>query len=117
MLAGNDITFEQGTDAYALLEQARLDGYDADLVAFYYAKALIAMERGADAIPYAETALAASEGQGDRSGFYILLAQAHIGAGNADDARAALSAINEGESWHGWIPHYTSQIEAMEAGG
>ena len=33
-------------------------------VALYYAKALTAMERGADAVPYAETALRASEGPG-----------------------------------------------------
>ena len=81
MLSGNEVTFEQGADAYALLEQAREAGYDADQAALYYAKALTAMERGADAVPYAETALAASEGQADRSANYIVLGQAHLAAG------------------------------------
>ncbi|MGB3544600.1 hypothetical protein [Rubrivirga sp.] len=112
MLNGNDITYEQGTDAYALLEQARMAGYDADLVAFYYAKALIAMERGADAVPYAETALAASEGQADRSSFYIQLGLAHMGAGDADQARAAFESIAEGQAWHGWAQHYIGQLDS-----
>lgn len=112
MLNGNDISFEQGAEAYALLEQARMDGYDPDLVAFYYAKALIAMDRGADAVPYAETALASSEGQADRSGQYIQLGLAHMGAGNTAEARAAFEAIEEGQSWHGWAQHYIGQLDS-----
>ena len=114
MLAGNEISYAQGADAYALLEQARMEGYAANLVAYYYAKALLAMERAADAVAYAETAVAQSEGQGDRSSYYILLAQAHIGAGNAAEARSALESINEGEAWHGWVPHYMGQVDALE---
>ena len=117
MLSGNEITMAQATDAYALLEQARLDGYDPDLVAFYYAKALNAMERGADAVPFAETALAASEGQADRSPFYIQLGLAHMGAGNTDQARTAFQAITEGQAWHGWAQHYIGQLDAEGAEG
>ena len=117
MLSGNEITMAQATDAYALLEQARMDGYDPDLVAFYYAKALNAMDRGADAVPYAETAVAASEGQADRSAFYIQLGLAQMGAGNADAARAAFESITEGQAWHGWAQHYIGQLDAEGAEG
>ena len=117
MLSGAEVSFEQAADAYALLEQARMDGYDADLVAYYYAKALVAMDRSADAVPYAETAVAASEGQDDRSSFYVLLGQAHLGAGNAAEARAAFEAIEEDDAWAGWKPHYLSQVDALESEG
>ena len=116
MLSGNEITFEQAADAYALLEQAREAGYDADQAALYYAKALTAMERGEEAVPYAETALRASEGQADRSATYVVLGQAHLAAGDAAQARAAFEMIQEGQAWHGWVPHYMSQVEALESG-
>ena len=111
MLSTNEITMAQATDAYALLEQARLAGYDPDLVAFYYAKALNAMERGADAVPYAQTAVDASADQADRSAFYIELGKAHMSAGNDAEARAAFEAITEGQAWHGWAQHYITQME------
>ena len=111
VLQANEVTEAQAIDAYALLEQARLAGYDTEQVAFYYAKALNAMNRGADAVPYAETALAQSEGQEDRSLYYIQLGLAHMGAGNADDARAAFEAIGEGQSWHGWAQHYLRELD------
>ena len=113
MLGGNDISFEQASEAYALLEQARMDGYDANQVAFFYAKALNAMERGADAIPFAETAVEQAAGQDDPSGVYIQLGLAHMGAGNADEARAAFEAIQEGQAWHGWAQHYIGQLDAQ----
>ncbi|MEM1116185.1 MAG: hypothetical protein AAF845_03035 [Bacteroidota bacterium] len=112
MLAGNEIAEETAMDAYTLLEQARLGGYDDTQVAFFYAKALNAMSRGADAIPYAQMAVDASEGQPDRSGFYIQLGLAHMGAGNTDEARAAFEAITEGQAWHGWAQHYIGQLDA-----
>ncbi len=112
MLSGNEITEEQASEAYTLLEQARLDGYDPNLVAFYYAKALNAMGRGAAAGPVAETAVAASEGQADRSAFYIQLGLAHMGAGNNAEARAAFEAITDGQAWYGWAQHYIGQIDA-----
>ncbi len=115
MLSGNETTFEQGADAYALLEQARQAGYDADQAALYYAKALTAMERGEEAVPFAETAVRVSEGQGDRSVNYIALGRAHLDAGNAAEARAAFEMIQEGEAWHGWVPHYMSQVDALES--
>ncbi len=110
LLSGNEISMEQATDAYALLEQARLDGYDADLVAFFYAKALNAMERGADAVPFAETAVANADPAADNSAIYIQLGLAHMGAGNDAEARAAFEAITEGQAWHGWAQHYIGQI-------
>ncbi len=112
MLAGNEITEAQATDAYALLEQARMDGYDPDLVAFYYAKALNAMGRGADAVPFAQTAVEASADQDDRSAYYIQLGLAHMGAGNADEARAAFGSVAEGQAWHGWAQHYIGQLDS-----
>ena len=111
VLQASEVTEAQAIEAYALLEQARMAGYDTEQVAFYYAKALNTMNRGADAVPYAETALAQSEGQEDRSLYYIQLGLAHMGAGNADDARAAFEAIGEGESWHGWAQHYLRELD------
>ncbi|PAP77579.1 tetratricopeptide repeat protein [Rubrivirga marina] len=112
MLGGNEITFEQATEAYALLEQARMDGYDPNQVAFFYAKALNAMERGADAIPYAETAVEQASDQADPSAVYIQLGLAHMGAGNADAARAAFESVQEGQAWHGWAQHYIGQLDS-----
>lgn len=99
-------------DAYALLEQARMEGYDPDQVAFYYAKALNAMGRGADAVPYAETALASSEGQADRSPYYYQLGLAHMSAGHTAEARAAFEAVGENDSLYGWAQHQIGQLDA-----
>ena len=112
MLSGNEIDMATATDAYALLEQARLDGYDPNNVAFFYAKALNAMERGADAIPYAETALEQNADAADTSVYYIQLGLAHMGAGNTEEARAAFESIAEGQQWHGWAQHYIGQLDA-----
>ena len=111
ILQANEVTEAQAIDAYALLEQARIAGYDTEQVSFYYAKALNAMNRGADAIPYAETALAQSEGQEDRSLYYIQLGLANMGAGNADAARTAFESVEEGQSWHGWAQHYLRELD------
>lgn len=111
VLQGAEVTEAQAIDAYALLEQARMAGYDTEQVAFYYAKALNAMNRGADALPYAETALAQSEGQADRSLYYIQLGLANMGAGNADAARSAFESIEEGQTWHGWAQHYLRELD------
>lgn len=116
MLSGTDVDMVQATDAYALLEQARLAGYDPDKVAFYYATALIAMERGEDAVPYAETALANTADGADQSGTYVLLGRAHLAAGHAAEARSAFEAIGDGQAWSSWVPHYIRQVEEMEGG-
>jgi tetratricopeptide (TPR) repeat protein len=116
MLQGNEVDAATATEAYALLEQARLDGYDADQVAFYYAKALNAMDRGADAVPYAETAVAASEGEADRSPYYVQLGLAQLSAGNAEAARSAFEAIEEDDAWFSWKDYYLGQVDA-EANG
>lgn len=116
LLQANPVDAASATEAYALLEQARMAGYNPDDAAFYYAKALNAMDRGADAVPYAQTAVEASAGQADRSPYYIQLGLAHMSAGNADDARAAFEAVNEGDSWHGWAQHYIGQLDAAATG-
>ncbi len=112
MLTPFEVDQATAMDAYALLEQARMEGYDPNQVAFYYAKALNAMDRGADAIAYAETALSASEGQADRSPYYYQLGLAHVSAGNPTEARAAFEAIGENDSLHGWAQHQISQLDA-----
>ena len=112
ILQANPVPEADAMEAYTLLEQARLAGYDPNQVAFYYAKALNAMGRGADAVPFAQTAVEASEGQDDRSPYYIQLGLAHMGAGNAAEARAAFEAIAEGQAWHGWAQHYIGQLDA-----
>ena len=112
MLSANEIPEATAIDAYALLEQARLAEFDMAPYAFYYAKALNAMNRGADAIDYAQTAVDASEDQADRSPYYIQLGLAHMGAGNTEEARAAFEAVSEGQAWHGWAQHYIGQLDA-----
>lgn len=112
MLSGGEISEAAAIDAYALLEQARMDGFDVEPYAFFYAKALNAMERGADAIPYAQAAVDASADQADRSPFYIQLGLAHMSAGNSAEARAAFEAVAEGEAWHGWAQHYLGQLDS-----
>lgn len=112
LLQANPVAEADAMQAYTFLEQARTAGYDPNQVAFYYAKALNAMNRGADAVGYAQTAVEASEGQSDRSPYYIQLGLAHMGAGNTEEARAAFEAIGEGEAWHGWAQHYIGQLDA-----
>ncbi len=112
ILGGNELSPEQATEGLAMLEKVVADGYDANALAFYFAKALVTLDRGADAIPYAQTALDASEGDADRSGFYVLLGQAHMKAGNDAEARSAFESITEGQSWHGWATHYLGQLDA-----
>ena len=112
ILGGNELSPEQATEGLALLEQIVADGYDANQPAFYFAKALITLDRGAEAVPYAQTALEASEGEADRSGVYIQLGLAHKQAGNNAEARAAFEAISEGQSWHGWAVHYLGELDA-----
>ena len=112
LLQANPVAEADAMQAYTFLEQARTAGYDPNQVAFYYAKALNAMNRGADAVSYAQTAVEASEGQSDRSPYYIQLGLAHMGAGNTEEARAAFEAIGEGEAWHGWAQHYIGQLDA-----
>ena len=63
MLQADPVSEGAASQAFTLLEEARVAGYDANLVAFYYAKALNVMGRSADAIPYAQTAVDASDGQ------------------------------------------------------
>ena len=108
----SDANFGPASEGYALLEQARMEGYDPNLVAEYYAVALNAMDRGADAVPYAETALENNAGQADPSRYYILLGLAHMGAGNSAEARTAFETVEEGQSWHGWAQHFLGQLDA-----
>lgn len=112
MLNPFDVDEVTAMDAYALLEQARMEGYDPNQVAFFYAKALNVMDRGADAVPYAETALAASEGEADQSPYYYQLGLAHMSAGNTEEARAAFEAVEADESLHGWAQHQLGQLDA-----
>ncbi|HEX8384663.1 MAG TPA: tetratricopeptide repeat protein [Rubricoccaceae bacterium] len=108
LLAADPVTPEAAQQAYDLLEQARTAGYDANNVAFYYAKALNALTRGAEALPYAEQALAANTDP-DASVFYIQIGIANRFAGNDPAARAAFEAAKAG-SWAGWAEHYLAEM-------
>lgn len=108
LLATDPVTPEAAQQAYDLLEQARASGYDPNNVAFYYAKALNALGRGADALPYAEQALTAST-DADKSVFYIQVGIANRFAGNDPAAREAFTAAKTG-SWAGWADHYLAEM-------
>lgn len=115
MLQADPVSPAAAAQAYALLEEARTSGYDANLVAFFYAKALNVMGRHADAATYAQAAVTASEGQPDRSAFYIQLGLAHMGAGDKDAARTAFEAAKAG-AWASWAEHYITQLDAPAGG-
>jgi tetratricopeptide (TPR) repeat protein len=116
MLQVDPVSEAVASQAYALLEEARETGYDANLVAFYYAKALNVMGRSADAIPYAQSAVDAADASTDRSAFHIQLGLAHMGAGNNAEARAAFEAAKTG-AWAGWADHYIRQLPEEGTGG
>lgn len=104
--------YTPAAEAYALLEQARIAGYDPELVPHYYALSLLLMDRAADAVPYAETAAGSPANASDPSREYIILGLAHMNAGDAAAARDAFEAIEEGQAWHGWAQHYLGQLGA-----
>lgn len=116
LLQTEPVTEAAAGEAYGLLEQARASGYDANLAAFYYAKALNALGRGAEAVPYAQTAVTASEGEADRSAYFIQLGLAQQAAGDKDAARAAFESAKTG-AWAGWADHYLGQLDAEGAEG
>lgn len=101
----------QAEEALGLLNQVMEAGYDSTRTAFYYAQAYNALDRGADALPYAEAAVAASEGEADRSGYYIQLGLAHMKMGNTEEARAAFEQT-QGGAWEGWGTHYLGQLDS-----
>lgn len=109
-LNADPVTPENAQQAYDALERARAAGYDANLVAFYYAKALLALDRGAEAVPYAQTALDGADATTDRSGNYIQLGLAQRAAGDTAAARASFEAAREG-SWSGWADHYLREMD------
>ena len=110
LLNADPVTPENAQQAYDALERARAAGYDANLVAFYYAKALIALDRGAEAVPYAQTALDTADAASDRSGLYVQLGLAQKAAGDTAAARTSFEAAREG-SWSDWADHYLRELD------
>jgi hypothetical protein len=68
------------------------------------------MDRGGDAVPYAESAVESPANAADPSREYIILGLANMKAGDSAAARAAFEAVEEGQAWHGWAQHYLGQI-------
>ncbi|MEM1056552.1 MAG: hypothetical protein AAGI52_13600 [Bacteroidota bacterium] len=119
LLNAEPVTESAAQTAYELLEETREAGYDSSQVAFFYAKALNTIGQFEDATHYATIAVEQSEGQPDRSGFFIQLGLAHKGAGDTEAAREAFNAAKEG-SWSAWADYYLNEMESEaseEAGG
>ena len=116
LLQSEPVTESAASTAYDLLEETRVAGYDSSQVAFYYAKALNTMGNYSDATHYAQLAVDQSEGQPDRSAFYIQLGLAHKGADNAEAAREAFNMAKEG-AWSSWAEHYLNEMESDASGG
>ena len=114
LLQTDPVSVAQANEALQLLQQAEAGGMEASGLAFYYAKAYNALDRGAEAVPYAQAALDASTG--DQSAFYIQLGLAHKSAGDTDAARAAFESAKEG-SWAGWADHYLRELDAPSEEG
>ena len=108
LLTPDPLTPENAQAGFDQLEAARAAGYDPNSVAFYYAKALNALQRGAEALPYAEQALAAST-EADKSVYHIQVGIANRFAGNDPAAREAFTAA-KGGSWAGWADHYLGEM-------
>ena len=108
LLATDHLTPEAAQQAYDQLETARNAGYDANLLAFSYAKALNALTRGAEALPYAQQALQASTDE-DKSVYYIQIGIANRFAGDDAAAREAFTAAKTG-SWAGWADYYLAEM-------
>lgn len=108
LLAEFPLTAENAEAGYAQLEAAREAGYDANLLSFYYAKALNALGRGAEALPYAQQALDAST-DADKSAYYIQVGLANRFAGDDDAARVAFEGAKTG-SWSSWADHYLAEM-------
>ncbi len=101
----------QAEEALGMLNQVMEAGYDSTQTAFYYAQAYNAMDRGQDALPYAEVAVAASSSEADRSSYYIQLGLAYMKMGNATEARAAFEKT-QGGAWESWGTHYIGQLDS-----
>ena len=108
LLATDPLTPEVAQQAYDQLEIARSAGYDANLLAFSYAKALNALTRGEEALPYAQQALEAST-EDDKSVYYIQIGIANRFAGNDAAARDAFTSAKAG-SWAGWADYYLAEM-------
>ncbi|OZC01958.1 hypothetical protein BSZ36_02550 [Rubricoccus marinus] len=119
LLQAEPLSESAANTAFELLEDVRMNAdYDSSQVAFYYAKALNALGRSQEATHYAQLAVDQSEGQPDRSAYFIQLGLAHMGAENEDAAREAFTAAKEG-SWASWAEYYLNEMENAnaEAGG
>jgi tetratricopeptide (TPR) repeat protein len=116
MLQSEPVSENAAQTAYGLLEEARMADYDSSQVAFYYAKALNVLGRTDEAVHYANLAVEQSEGQADRSAFFIQLGLAQMNAGNTGEAREAFEAT-QGGAWEAWGTHYLSQLDEQEGGG
>ncbi len=108
LLAADPFTPEAAQQVYDQLERAREAGYDANLLAFQYARALNTLGRGADALPYAQTALDAATDD-DKSAYYIQLGIAKRTTGDDPGAREAFTAAKAG-SWAGWADYYLADM-------
>lgn len=111
-----DPTPAQANEALTLLGTAEAGGVEPSGLAFYYAKAHNALGQNAEAVPYAQTAVDASEGQADRSAYYIQLGLAQKGSGDTDAARASFESAKAG-SWASWADHYLRELDAETAEG
>lgn len=110
LLAQDPFTAEAAQQVYDQLERAREAGYDASLLAFQYARSLNTLDRGAEALPYAQQALDASA-DADKSAYYIQLGIAQRLSGNDPAAREAFTQAKSG-SWAGWADYYLADMAA-----
>ena len=114
ILQSDPVSEAQAREALQLLDVAKGGGVDSTGLAYYYAKAHLTLGQFDQAVPYAQTAVDASEGQPDRSAFFIQLGLVQRGAGNLDEARAAFEGAKTG-SWASWAEHYLREMDAAEA--
>ena len=108
LLAQDPFTAEAAQQVYDQLEVAREAGYDASLLSFQYARSLNTLERGADALPYAQQALASATGD-DKSAYYIQLGIAQRLSGDDAAARESFTQAKSG-SWAGWADYYLADM-------
>ena len=108
LLATDPFTPDVAQQVYDQLERAREAGYDANLIAFQYARSLNTLGRGADALSYAQQALEAATDD-DKSAYYIQLGISKRLTGDDPGAREAFTSAKAG-SWAGWADYYLAEM-------
>lgn len=112
-LQANPLPAILAQEALPLLQTARDNGVQTEALPYQFARVYNALERHAEAVPYAEAAVEAHRAASDLSPYYIELGIAKRGAGDLAGARQAFEAARTG-AWSAWAEHYLRELDAAD---